>query len=168
MTKKYKKKFTPKSLEIRCYKKQERGGNWYGVYELPLCLSSEKLDYHLNYTVKIKHITFQDELDHYKETHGRSIMKKKYGAATGLRDKQEKRNEEIYKIYCQEKAKRVRPLLIPDIILGQLRKQKMLKKNKNLSDRQVRRIIKEQKQKIYLNLTIKRIRELGVGSKPQS
>jgi hypothetical protein len=136
MGKKYKKKFTQKSPKISCSVKKKRDSSWYIIYEIPLELSEEALEYHLQETIGPDFMMRKE----WYEKGGR--MRKHYGELTGSKEKIKERNKVIKEIWDQAEKKGVSKLLIPDIINKELHKRKLLPKDKELSDRQIRRIVK--------------------------
>lgn len=133
MVNKYKKKFLQENPLIYCGHKKKRDGNWYAIYEIPLCLSEEAIK---NYWLEIIGSDFMMRKEWYEKGYR---MRKYHGELSGLKDKLEKRDKLAKEIKQREISKGTSKILIPDIIIKELRKRKLLAKDE-LSDRQIRRI----------------------------
>ena len=137
-----KRKFIQKAPEIKCKLTKKRDGNWYGVYELPLSLTEEELEWHLSNTVGSMHLIYKD----WQKAGGR--MRKHHGELTGRKEKFEKRDKGVAEICKRQIEKGVPKIIIPDIANKHLHKIKSLPKKDELSDRQIRRIFKKGMQQL--------------------
>jgi hypothetical protein len=85
------------------------------------------------------HLFFRD----WYEKGGR--MRKHHGEISGRKEKYNKRDELICKIFQKKKSEGIDKLLIYHIINGELRRRKYLPKGKEISDERLRKIISKRK-----------------------
>lgn len=72
----------------------------------------------------------------------KDALKKPYGSKTGRRERLLQRNQLVYQTILSARAEKVSPIMIPDLVNGQLRMHRF----PALSDSRIRAIVAKQKQ----------------------